>query len=118
MKSSLEKYLSKLDEYPTRSAYMLHGNVDPRACCKSLRERLKRLLPNVTHYVVWLRVEGGVLLLVAGPLIVARVLSDYFVEAEHLYSGAGRRVVRELVQRLFDDEYCVNGHRNYGASRT
>jgi hypothetical protein len=42
MKVSLEKHLSRLDEYQARNAYMLCGDVDPRACCKSLRERLKR----------------------------------------------------------------------------
>jgi hypothetical protein len=36
MKDSLQKYLSKLDDYQSRNAYMLHGDIDPRVCCKSL----------------------------------------------------------------------------------
>lgn len=117
MKASLEKHLSKLDEYQARNAYMLCGDVDPRACCKSLRERLKRLLPTIDHHSVWLRVEGGVLLLVAGPHIITRVLSDVFVGSEHLYSGSGRKIIRELVQDALAAEYVPVGKRSYGASR-
>ncbi|WP_454865575.1 hypothetical protein [Pseudomonas umsongensis] len=118
MKSSLEKHLSKLDEYQTRNAYMLHGpDVDPRACCKRLRERLKRLLPTVDHHAVWVRVEGGVLVLVAGPHIITRVLFDVFGESEHLYSGSGRKIIRELVRSALVAGYVPVGQRSYGASR-
>ncbi|MDD2098828.1 hypothetical protein [Pseudomonas putida] len=117
MKVSLEKHLSRLDEYQARNAYMLCGDVDPRACCKSLRERLKRLLPAVDHHAVWVRVEGGVLLLVAGPHIIARVLSDVFVESKHLYSGSGRKIIRELVRDALAAGYVPIGQRSYGASK-
>lgn len=117
MKASLQEHLSRLDVHQTRNAYMLHGDVDPRACCKSLRERLKRLLPTVDHHAVWLRVGGGVLLLVAGPHIITRVLSDVFVESKHLYSGSGRKVIRELVQDALAAGYEPVGQRSYGASR-
>lgn len=118
MKSSLEKHLSKLDEYQARNTYLLHGpDVDPRACCKSLRERLKRLLPAVDHHTVWVRVEGGVLILVAGPHIITRILDDVFVDSEHLYSGSGRKVIREFVRGVLAAGYVSDGQRSYGASR-
>ena len=123
MKDSLEAHLSKLNEFQTRNAYMLHGDIDMRACCKSLRERLKRLLPTVGHHVVWLRVEGGVLLFVAGPYIITRVLSDFcqsyagFTEFNKLYDGQGRKVIRVLVQQALDTGYVQSG-RSFGASRS
>lgn len=117
MRGSLEKHLSKLDEYQTRNAYMLCGEVDPRACCKGLRERLRRLLPSVDHHSVWIRVEGGVLLLVAGPHIITRVLSDVFEGSQHLYSGSGRKIIRELVRDTMAVEYVPVG-RSFGASRS
>lgn len=124
MSTSLQEHLSKLNGHKTRNAYMLHGSdIDPRACCKSLRERLKRLLPTVDHHVVWLRVEGGVLLFVAGPYIVVRVLSDFcqsyggFTEFTKLYDGSGRKVIRELVQQALEACYVSSGNRNFGASR-
>jgi hypothetical protein len=123
MNTSLKEHLSKLDKHQTRNAYMLHGDIDMRACCKSLRERLKRLLPTVDHHVVWLRVEGGVLLFVAGPYIIARVLSDFcqsyagFTEYNKLYDGQGRKVIRELVQDALAAGYETVGQRSFGASR-
>lgn len=123
MKASLEEHLSKLDAHQIRNAYMLHGDIDMRACCKSLRERLKRLLPTVDHHVVWLRVESGVLLFVAGPYIIARVLSDFcqsyagFSEFNKLYDGQGRKVIRELVLDALAAGYDPVGRRRFGASR-
>lgn len=125
MNISLEKHLSKLDSHQTRNAYMLHGDINMRACCKSLRERLKRLLPIVDHHVVWLRVEGGVLLLVAGPYIISRLLSDFaheyncgvIADSKLLYSGTGKRIIRQLVKEVLDSGCLTNGQRSFGASR-
>ncbi|CAI8715294.1 GGDEF_2 domain-containing protein [Pseudomonas serbica] len=117
MKGSLDNHLSKLYVYPSRSAYMLSSDIDMRACCKSMRERLKRLLPTVDHHTVWVRVEGGVLLIVAGPHIITRVLLDMFAGSKHLYSGSGRKIIRELVQDALATGYVPVGQRSYGASR-
>lgn len=118
MKESLEGHLSRLYEYPSRNAYVLSGETDMRACCKSMRGRLKRLLPSVNYHVVWIRIENGVLLFVAGPSVLERILSSKFDESEHLYSGTGRQVIRDFVHLALETQYVPVGQRRYGASRS
>ncbi|CAI8959157.1 putative GGDEF_2 domain-containing protein [Pseudomonas sp. IT-P218] len=119
MKGSLDNHLSKLYVYPSRNAFVLSGETDMRACCKSMRERLRRLLPTVEYHAVWLRIDNGVLLFVAGPSILERILSSMFQESEHLYSGTGRQVIRDFVHLALETQYVpVVGLRRYGASRS
>lgn len=125
MKGSLQQHLEQLDKQHARNVYMLKGDIDMRACCKSLREHIKRLLPDVSHHVVWLRVEGGVLMLVGGPYIITRLLCDFVCDynggvianSKKLYSGTGRKTVRQLVQDVLAAGYVPAGKRSFGASR-
>jgi hypothetical protein len=117
MRKPLENHLSKLYEYPSRNAYVLSSDTDMRACCKSMRERLQRLLPSVDYHAVWLRKEDGVLLVVAGPSGLSRILADMFKESERLYSGTGRQVIREFVGEALATRCVSVGKRRFGASR-
>jgi hypothetical protein len=122
---SLQRHLSRLDGHSHRSAYLLStsDNFSPRKLNKALRERM-RLMSSVSHYTsVWVKVEGGFLFLVSGPLVVTEIafsfLSDYKVTGNYteslLYRGTGRKLFHDVVQNMLQKMACSG--RTYGASR-
>ncbi|MCY1262217.1 hypothetical protein D9M68_42430 [compost metagenome] len=123
---SLQQHLSRLDGHSHRSAHLLSTseNFSPRKLNKALRERM-RLMSSVSQYTsVWIKVEGGFLFLVSGPLVVTEIafgfLSEYRATGGYteslLYRGTGRKLFHEMVQRELEVGHVQSG-RSYGASR-
>jgi hypothetical protein len=69
--------------------------------------------------------ESGVLLLVAGPYIISRLLSDFvheyncgvIADSKLLYSGTGKKTIRQLVTEVLEPGRLPDGQRSFGASR-
>jgi len=122
---SLQHHLSRLDEHSHRSAYLLStsDSFNPRKLNKALRERM-RLMSSVSQYTsLWVKVEGGVLFAVSGPLVVTEIvfsfLSSYRETGGYteslLYRGKARKLFLEIVQGQLEGH--VQSGRSYGASR-
>jgi len=122
---SLQHHLSRLDEHSHRSAYLLStsDNFNPRKLNKALRERM-RLMSSVSQYTsVWVKVEGGVLFSVSGPLVVAEIVSSFLSSYREtggyteslLYRGSARKLFHEVLQNQLEGH--VQSGRSYGANR-
>lgn len=126
MTYTLQQHIARLGKGTHRSAYILHStDINTRALCKSLRERMRNTIGVDQHTVVWATVEGGVLFMCSGSLIVGEILASFlnsyqatgkFTTTEVIRTS-GRKVFNAAVQTILEQSRVKINRRSYGGSR-
>lgn len=106
-----------------RVAFHLIGDdIDIQPMSQPLTQRLLKYTGAGQYKVVWFRIHGGIILVVAGQRValplVRSFLAGYagdFAEAKELYAGTGTKAFMNIVEPFY--EHVDLSGRSYGATR-
>jgi hypothetical protein len=122
MTSTLSESVGRLmDEGSYYSAYILAADaIDVRLLCKSFRRKCRVFTGSTDYSLVWVRVDGGILLMVGGAPVYSSLLQNFlsagsFAESQ-LYKGPSRELFEKRVEVALRG-YVKIGGRSYGGSR-